>query len=131
MAQAPHQSPEMSQCRRPPDGHRCGVALTAQTRQRRRRRAPQATHPRPMATRVRLAGSGAPTTVGGVTNVSKVVSSAPTLNEVKWEKLVLVIITSPLFEAVSNSPEFDISRPVRPVNPVEILASTLPLLSNL
>jgi hypothetical protein len=100
-------------------------------RQRRRRRVPQATHPRPMATRVRLAGSGALATVGGVTNVSKVVISAPTLKEVNWEKLVLVMITSPLFESVSNSPEFDISSPVRPVNPVAILARTLPLLSNL
>src|SRR5580698_9972327 len=96
-------------------------------RQRRRRRAPQATHPRPMATRVRLAGSGAPTIVGGVTNVSKVVSSEPTLKVFNWEKLVLVIITSPVLEAVSNSPEFEISRPVRLVNPVEILANTLPL----
>ncbi len=63
--------------------------------------------------------------------MSKVVNSEPTLKEVNWEKLVLVIITSPVFEAVSNCPEFEISRPVRPVDTVEILARTLPLLSNL
>ncbi len=43
---------------------------------------PNATTPRPMATSVRLAGSGTDGTVGGVTNASKVVICEPTLNEV-------------------------------------------------
>ena len=38
--------------------------------------------------------------------MSKVVICEPTLKEVNWEKLVLVVITSPPFEAVSNCPEF-------------------------
>ena len=69
--------------------------------------------------------------IGGVTNASKVVICEPYTERGQLEKLVLVMITSPPFEEVSNCPALFISRPVRPVKPVEISARTLPLLSSL
>ena len=57
---------------------------TAASPQRRRRQMRNATTPtRPMATSVRLAGSGTDAAVGGVTNVSKVVICEPTLKELR------------------------------------------------